>query len=137
MTCIVVDAVMASSRESSMAVQDTSVPFRSDIGSGAVSVDDSSEPGPGIDVMLNDVSLITSTCLFDIRVTSLVLLILSPDSRTSVIFHSIKLLFVVHMKTNASSPRHTDTSPEGDKITSSVGFKCMHMDQLCHLTCHS
>ena len=41
-TCIVVDAVMASSGESSMAVQDTSVPFRSDIGSGAVSVDVSS-----------------------------------------------------------------------------------------------
>ena len=126
MTCIVVDAVMASSSESSMAVQDTSVPFRSDIGSGAVSVDDSSEPGPGIDVMINDVSLIASTCLLDIRVISLVLLILSPDSRTSVTFHSIKLRFVVHMKTNGSSPGHTDTSPEGDKITSSVGFEFMH-----------
>ena len=35
----VADDVMASSRETSMAVQDTSVPFRSFIGSGAVSVD--------------------------------------------------------------------------------------------------
>ena len=51
---------------------------------------------------------------------------LIPDSRTSVKFHSIKLRFVVHMKTNGSSPGHTDTSPEGDKITSSVGFKCVH-----------
>ena len=41
-TCIVVDAVTASSRESSMAVQDTSVQFRSVIGSGAISVDVSS-----------------------------------------------------------------------------------------------
>lgn len=46
MTCIVVDAVMASSCDLFMAVQDTSVPFRSDIGSGAVSIDvSSSEPG--------------------------------------------------------------------------------------------
>ena len=36
---IVADGVMASSRESSMAIQDTSVPFRSFIGSGAISVE--------------------------------------------------------------------------------------------------
>ena len=136
-TCIVADAVTASSCDSSMAVQDTSVPFRSDIGSGAVSVDDSSEPGPAIDVILNDVPLIISICPLDLRGTSLVLLILSPDSITSVTFHSMKLRFVVHMKTNESSPGHTDTSPDGDKITSSVGFKCMHIDQLCYLICYS
>ena len=82
--------------------------------------------------MLNDVPLTTSgdiTCMPD--AASLVLLILSPDSRTSVTFHSMKLRFVVHMKTNGSSPGHTDTSPEGNKITSSAEFKFVHMDQLC------
>ena len=80
-----------------------------------------------LDVMLNDVPLITSTCLLD-SATSLVLLIFSPDSKTSVTFHSMKLPFVVHMKTNGpgSSPGYTDASPDGDRTTSSVGFKCMH-----------
>ena len=78
--------------------------------------------------MLNDIPLTTSgadTCMPD--VISLVLFILSPDSRSSVTFHSMKLRFVVHMKTNESSPGHADTSPDGDKTTSSVGFKCMQL----------
>ena len=81
--------VVALSRESSMAVQDTSVPFRSFTGPEVVSTDvNGMDP---LRVILNNFVFTTrsDTCMSD--VTSLVLLILSPDTRTSVTFHSIKV----------------------------------------------
>ena len=75
-------------------------------------------------MILNGFCFIISgnTCIPD--VTSIVLLVLSPDSRTSVTFHRIKLRLVVHTKANVSSPGQMDTSPEGDKVTASVVIIC-------------